>query len=492
MTRLLRAINNIKFPLAPREGGRDIMAIIQSGLEAVEMRNRMESKEALAAKGSLYVGTGDTTTVTKSDNSTVSIPETVAFNPPEIDGGVMIRDTSESNTTGWAVDKVGKDNIKDAAITPEKLDSTKEYSVKNITASESSQNLTRTASFECDSIKYSDGGSHNGVLQFPQRSTKDGGEILATTDDLPPVFVYYSMIDVGKNEHPSTATAASQEVTILGMNNFVTASGGVTIGSRNNVRGTHNVVIGYGCNQYNDDRFGNSDSEKNVIIGYNAGANTLNSINRTANHNIDIGTGTSGPPDAAVTHIGCGDYHYTGRALYLGAGVTGFTYMNAPGSSWTSASDIRDKAEIKEVEHALDFIEKLKPITYVMNDRERYLIKDEDDNPILDKNGKQQYDVEAHKRGEKKKHRRFVGLSAQDTYQAMLECYDGDSNYAQIVDNNRFDHPEDEHIEQYSISYERLVPFLIKAMQEQQTQIEEQQRQIQELNSKFSNQEIKP
>lgn len=455
------------------------MAIIQSGLEAVEMRNRMESKEALAAKGSLYVGTGGTTTVTKSDNSTVSIPETVAFNPPEIDGGVMIRDTSESNITGWTVDKVGKDNIKDAAITPEKLDSTKEYSVKNITASESSQNLTRTASFECDSIKYSDGGSHNGVLQFPQRSTKDGGEILATTDDLPPVFVYYSMIDVGKNEHPSTATAAIQEVTILGMNNSVTTHGGVTIGSRNNVRGAYNVVIGYGCNH---------NSDKNVIIGYDAGR----SVNRTVDHNIDIGTDTSGPPDAAVTHIGCGDYHYTGRALYLGAGATGFTYMNAPGSSWSSASDIRDKAEIKEVEHALDFIEKLKPITYVMNDRERYLIKDEDDNPILDKDGKQQYDVEAHKRGEKKKHRRFVGLSAQDTYQAMLECYNGDSNYAQIVDNNRFDHPEDEHIEQYSISYERLVPFLIKAMQEQQTQIEEQQRQIQELNSKFSNQEIKP
>lgn len=459
------------------------MAIIQSGLEAVEMRNRMESKEALAVKGSLYVGTGGTTTVTKSDKSKVLIPETTAFNPPGVDGGVMIRDTSESNKTGWTVDKVGKDNIKDAAITPEKLDSTKEYSVKNITASESSQNLTRTASFECDSIKYSDGGSHNGVLQFPQRSTKDGGEILATTDDLPPVFVHYSMIDVGKNEHPSTATAASQEVTILGMNNSVTTYGGVTIGSRNNVRGAYNVVIGYGCNHYSD---------KNVIIGYDAGANTLSSVNRTVDHNIDIGTGTSGPPDAAVTHIGCGDYRYTGRALYLGAGATGFTYMNAPGSSWSSASDIRDKAEIKEVEHALDFIEKLKPITYVMNDRERYLIKDEDDNPILDKDGKQQYDVEAHKRGEKKKHRRFVGLSAQDTYQAMLECYNGDSNYAQIVDNNRFDHPEDEHIEQYSISYERLVPFLIKAMQEQQTQIEEQQRQIQELNSKFSNQEIKP
>ena len=92
------------------------MAIIQSGLEAVEMRNKMESKEALATKGSLYVGTGGTTTVTKSDNSTVPIPETVAFNPPEIDGGVMIRDTSESNTTGWAVAKIKTKNLENGRV----------------------------------------------------------------------------------------------------------------------------------------------------------------------------------------------------------------------------------------------------------------------------------------------------------------------------------------------------------------------------------------
>lgn len=178
------------------------------------------------------------------------------------------------------------------------------------------------------------------------------------------------------------------------------------------------------------------------------------------------------PTNQSVTQIGVGRYSSSGRALYLGAGDTGFTYMNSAGSSWTSASDIRDKADIEEIVHALDFIKKLKPITYVMNDRERYLIRDENDNPILDSNGKQQYDVEAHKRGDKKKHRRFAGLSAQDTYQAMLDCYDNNSNYAQIVDNNKFDHPDDEYIEQYSMSYERLVPFLIKAIQEQQAQID--------------------
>ena len=186
---------------------------------------------------------------------------------------------------------------------------------------------------------------------------------------------------------------------------------------------------------------------------------------------IKIGTGLT-PNNQSVTQIGTNSYTSSGRALYLGAGNTGFTYMNSAGSSWSSASDIRDKTDIQTIDHALDFIKKLKPITYVMNDRERYLIRDKDDNPILDENGKQQYDVEAHKRGDKKKHRRFAGLSAQDTYQAMLDCYNNDTNYAQIVDNNKFDHPDDEYLEQYSMSYERLVPFLIKAIQEQQEQIE--------------------
>lgn len=60
----------------------------------------------------------------------------------------------------------------------------------------------------------------------------------------------------------------------------------------------------------------------------------------------------------------------------------------------------------------------------------------------------------------------------------MLDCYDGNANYAQIVDNNKYDNPDDEYIEQYSMSYERLVPFLIKAIQEQQAQIDELKEQI--------------
>ena len=102
------------------------MAIIDPGLEAIEMRNRMESKGALEVKGSLYVGTGGTTTVTKSDNSTVKIPVTTAFNPPDAtdenaNGGVMIWDTSVNSDTGWKVGQVGTKGIEDGAITQAKL-----------------------------------------------------------------------------------------------------------------------------------------------------------------------------------------------------------------------------------------------------------------------------------------------------------------------------------------------------------------------------------
>lgn len=92
------------------------MAIIDNGLEAVVMRNKMESKDALAAKGSLYVGTGGTTTVTTSSQTTVSIPETTAFNPPSTNGGVMIRDTSANNATGWKVDKIKTENLENGRV----------------------------------------------------------------------------------------------------------------------------------------------------------------------------------------------------------------------------------------------------------------------------------------------------------------------------------------------------------------------------------------
>ena len=152
-------------------------------------------------------------------------------------------------------------------------------------------------------------------------------------------------------------------------------------------------------------------------------------------------------------------------------------YLN---NSPNVSSDIRDKADIEEVEHALDFILKVKPITYVDNMRTNYINLDEDGKQILNENDQATYNEEEYLKQSKKGTRRQVGVSAQQTYEALQECYKSD-NYAKIVNINNYNGNHPEMWEQYSVSYERFVPFLIKAIQEQQAQIEDLKQQLNNL-----------
>ena len=246
--------------------------------------------------------------------------------------------------------------------------------------------------------------------------------------------------------------------------------------------GFANIAIGLEAKVVNS----NLNLDGSIAIGWNANVSSNGSISighgakSQSVYSIAIGEWASGPSGSSYTRIGCGNRTETGKSLMLGVSTSPYTYMNSAGSSWSSASDIRDKTDIQEISSALNFINSLTPITYVMNNREDYLYKDKKGKPLLNEQGKQYYDEEAHTQGLKKKHRRYAGLSAQDTYQKMIEFYK-DDNYADIVDNNKYDNPDDEYLEQYSMQYERLVPFLIKAIQEQQEKIDALEKRIDEL-----------
>lgn len=67
---------------------------IDSGLEASVMRRKMESKDTLATKGALYVGTG-----TKEDSFTVT--KSIAPNGADDDKKVLVADSKE--TVGWRI-----------------------------------------------------------------------------------------------------------------------------------------------------------------------------------------------------------------------------------------------------------------------------------------------------------------------------------------------------------------------------------------------------
>ena len=86
------------------------MATIDSGLVGQEMRLQMECKKALKGKGWFYVGTGG------KDSTYKDIPETTGFDPGTTNDGVLIRDTSDTNTKGWKVDKITADNLEGGRV----------------------------------------------------------------------------------------------------------------------------------------------------------------------------------------------------------------------------------------------------------------------------------------------------------------------------------------------------------------------------------------
>jgi hypothetical protein len=135
-------------------------------------------------------------------------------------------------------------------------------------------------------------------------------------------------------------------------------------------------------------------------------------------------------------------------------------------ANWTTFSDGRFKENIREDVPGLSFISKLKPVTYQINNEKlvnhiTHLMPDSI--ASLYKKSNVEY-AAMHKKI-------FTGFVAQDVEQAAKELgYDFDGVNAP---RNETDH--------YSISYASFVMPLVKAVQEQQTIIEQQQKQIDSL-----------
>lgn len=261
-----------------------------------------------------------------------------------------------------------------------------------------------------------------------------------------------------EGSHTGTGSLALGDYSSAGSYNYSTA-----IGYYSNCSNTYSTALGYNAS---------SSAQYGTAIGTSAKARYQ--------YAIGIGYNVSGPNSASYTHIGY-SYTSTGRGLALGVGNSGYCYMNAAGSSWTSASDRRDKTDIEPLRDSLNFIKQLRPVTYVMNNRDLYKSTFEyDDGTVVEL-----FDEEGYKNETKKKTRRFVGLVAQDLYQTMNEYY-GSDNYMDIVDWSGYDHPEEieTNVDQYTIQYERLVPVLIKSIQELSSQVDELRAEIEQLKNK--------
>ncbi len=252
-----------------------------------------------------------------------------------------------------------------------------------------------------------------------------------------------------------------------------------------NTTGDYNTALGY-LSLYN-----NTDGNSNVGIGRMAltyctsgSSNTaignlalLNTKTSSGNTAVGAGAGDSFDNGYYNTFLGSdadanGAGYYNSIAIGNSSTVTAPVQVRIGGSfitsiggyqNWTNISDGRYKRNIHEDVKGLDFIMKLKPVTYnldVTGISER-----------LDENrGKQASQAVLQSIAEKEKIL-YSGFIAQDVEKAARE-----TGY----DFSGVDKPRNEN-SLYGLRYAEFVVPLVKAVQEQQRQIDELKRIIKEL-----------
>jgi len=201
----------------------------------------------------------------------------------------------------------------------------------------------------------------------------------------------------------------------------ITAIGkGALKGSSGTSTGGFNIAVGnYALNDITTGRFNTSvgygsgdlmtEGEFNTCLGYQAG-----DVLTTGDNNTCLGRDADASSATVSNEITLGN--------------SSVTALRCQVTSITSLSDKRDKTNIEDSNYGLDIIEKLKPVTFDWNMRDggKVGIKD-------------------------------LGFIAQDLQEV------DDDNLKLVYDNNP---------EKLEASYGRLVPVLVKAIQELKTEIE--------------------
>lgn len=225
---------------------------------------------------------------------------------------------------------------------------------------------------------------------------------------------------------------------------------------QSNINGGSNTAIGTGALS------GNTGGNWNTAIGDNSLI-----YEAFGQFNIAIGASSGsaqGSPNVSNT-ISIGNHGYLNAAsnqAFLGNGVT---LWNGGNVTWSTYSDARVKTDVHDDVKGLDFITRLRPVTYHRNVKAMASItrnEEVDDYP-------EKYDIEKVK---------FSGFLAQDVEVAAKEAnYD----FSGITIPNKSN-------ELYTLSYEQFVVPLVKAVQEQQVIIESLQQQVVKMHAENSTQ----
>ena len=245
-----------------------------------------------------------------------------------------------------------------------------------------------------------------------------------------------------------------------------TANGALALA--NNVHGDNNTAIGA------ESLFWASQSE-NTAVGYAAARGTTIGFNNTAigsgalssnttgSNNVSIGRNSGNSLVNIFNSISIGNHNYlNGADNQVFIGNLGIMW-NGGNVAWSTFSDARVKTDIREDVVGLDFIKRLRPVTYH---------RDIDMQAQLTGNTLAQ-DVASIRDIEQIK---FSGFLAQEVEAAALASGYSFSGVSTPKNNQNL----------YTLSYESFVVPIVKAMQEQQEIIEAQEQKILSLEERLS------
>ena len=248
----------------------------------------------------------------------------------------------------------------------------------------------------------------------------------------------------------------------------------------NNTSGGYNTATG-------EFALENNNGYENTATGYyalrlNAGGQLNTAVgqgsllhNVNGNCNTGLGSGAdlmTNPPSpiSNATVIGCNTRADASNSTAIGASAV----VNTPNTvcignanvttiggttGWTICSDGRFKSQVQPDVPGLNFIKKLKPVTYHFNYTD-----------LSKHKGEKNMDYEALRQKENKLEMGFV---AQDIEKAMQE--------SGLIVSNLIHVPENEN-DNYSVAYSQLVVPLVQAVQEQQTEIDTLKAQVEQMN----------
>ena len=227
-----------------------------------------------------------------------------------------------------------------------------------------------------------------------------------------------STVDINNNSWVKVLNSVQYSNVAVGSNYFLLSlidNGDGIVYSSTYVIANNNVAIGNNAGQY-------CIGDNNTFIGNNSG----NSLLISGNYNTLLGYNANIPQSPSTTGP-TGPLGLTGNFI-LGDSNVSYLWCNV---QLSSGSDRRDKTNIESLKPCGEFIDKLNPVSFDWNIRELGKIGDKD-----------------------------VGFIAQELQQAQI---DSDTNIPGLV-SDRFP-------EKLSVCYQKLIPVLVKEVQDLRKEI---------------------